>query len=285
MKKKVLMLLLALFALAVLFSAAGLVASAGLRTTRYTEAFDSAQGDVNIVFLSDVHCRSFGRDQSRLLSLVREQEPDLIAVTGDLISRGSSDAQVEKACDFLAALAQIAPTYFSIGNHETNYIAEHGDAVLDRFRASGAIVLECAYEDLEIRGTRFRLGGMSELAYYGGDGKYDPKVEPFLTEYCATELPKVMLSHRPEAFCFKYACQDWDVDLILSGHTHGGLIRLPFIGGVIAPIQGFFPDVYYGEYQLYDSTMIVTSGLAGYEFFPRMFNPPEICVVTLCAKG
>lgn len=277
-------MLLLLAALA-LFAAAGFAASAGLRTVRYREEFPSVEGNVNIVFLSDVHCRSFGKNQQRLLALVEAAGPDLIAVTGDLISRGSTDAQVEKACDFLTALTQIAPTYFSIGNHENDYIAEHGDGVLERFRETGAVVLECSYEDLEIHGTRFRLGGMSELAYYGGDGKYDPKAEPFLMDYCATDLPKVMLSHRPEAFCFKYACEDWDVDLILSGHTHGGLIRLPFIGGVIAPIQGFFPDVYYGRYRFYDSTMIVTSGLAGYEGIPRMFNPPEICVVTLCAKG
>lgn len=262
----------------------GIMCSIKLEVTPYTFEMKEAENDVKIALISDLHCKEYGKNNIKLVELIEGQQPDLIAVIGDMINKDSNSADVEDMCEFLSELTEIAPTYFSIGNHEASYIAEHGENVLDRIRDCGVTVLECEYEDLTVNGTQFRFGGMSELAYYGGDGKYDPKAEPFLTDYCATDLPKVMLSHRPEAFGFKYALQDWDVDLVLSGHTHGGLVRLPIVGGLFAPIQGMFPYFCYGEYTEYGSEIIITSGLAGYEGFPRMFNPPEICVVTLTAQ-
>lgn len=272
-------------AAAVLLAIIGILYSQKLTVAEYTEPLDGVAGDVKIVFLSDLHGREFGSGNSKLQELIKAQKPDVIAVTGDLINRDADDEEIEKMCAFLKTLPEIAPTYFTIGNHETDFIAENGDDVLNMIRAAGVTVLDCEYEDLTVNGTTFRLGGMSQLAYKGGDGKYDPEAEVFLADYCDTELPKVMLSHRPEAFAFRYACDEWNLDLIFSGHTHGGLVRLPVIGGLVAPIQGLFPKYYYGEYELYDSKMIITSGLAGYYWAPRMFNPPEICVVTLTAKG
>ncbi len=77
----------------------------------------------------------------------------------------------------------------------------------------------------------------------------------------------------------------WNIDLILSGHTHGGLIRLPFVGGLYAPIQGFFPKVCYGEYKFNNNRMLITSGLAGYGIIPRINNPPEIAVIDLVPEN
>ena len=283
--KMLLKIIIILAVLAVIAATIGIACSQKLTAAEYTEPLEGVAGSVKIVFLSDLHGREFGDGNCELTELIKEQKPDIIAVVGDLINRDSGDEEIEKMCAFLEKLPEIAPTYFSIGNHEADYISESGDDVLNMIRAADVTVLDCEYEELTINGTTFRLGGMSQLAYYGGDGKYDPEAEAFLTDYCDTELPKVMLSHRPEAFCFKYACRDWDVDLIFSGHTHGGLVRLPVIGGLVAPIQGLFPDFYYGEYSEYNSKIIITSGLAGYYWAPRMYNPPEICVVTITAKG
>lgn len=272
-----------------LFLGVGILCSLRLKVTEYEVPVSGAQGDVRIVFFSDLHCHAhhlrFGEDYEKLVRTVEAQEPDLIVIPGDLINRSSSEIDDKAAGRLIRALTQIAPVYFSYGNHEQDYLADGWSMLPNVVEAYGGHILECAYEDMCINGTRFRLGGMSELAYYGGNGKYDPDAEAFLTDYCDTDIPKVMLSHRPEAFCFKHACYDWDVDLILSGHTHGGMLRLPFIGGVVAPIQGLFPKVDYGEYTFYDTKMIVTSGLAGYEGIPRIYNPSEICVVTLTAKG
>ena len=283
--KTLLIFVACIAAITVIVSVIGILFSQSLAVEKYIEPFDGIQCDVKIVFLSDLHGKEFDENNTKVAELIKAQKPDIIAVVGDLIDRNSDAEDVEKMCSFMSTLPSIAPTYFTIGNHETSYMTENGDNILDKIRDSGVTVLECEYEDLTVNGTTFRFGGMSELAYYGGDGKYDPKAEPFLKEYCDTDLPKIMLSHRPEAFGFRYACKSWDFDLVLSGHTHGGLVRLPKIGGLFAPIQGVFPKFYYGEYQFYDSKMIITSGLAGYEGFPRMFNPPEIAVVTLTAKG
>lgn len=285
MLKMIIIIIACLAVLAIIAAVIGAMCSQNLTVAEYTEPLDGVSYKVKIVFLADLHGREFGDGNCELVELVKAQKPDIIAVVGDLIKRNSDDEEIDEMCEFLKTLPGIAPTYFTIGNHETDYIAENGDAILERIRTVGVTVLDCEYEELTINGTSFRLGGMSQLAYYGGDGKYDPQAEPFLTEYCDTELPKVMLSHRPEAFAFRQACDDWNVDLILSGHTHGGLVRLPIIGGLIAPIQGLFPDFYYGEYTEHNSKIIITSGLAGYYWAPRMYNPPEICVVTLTAKG
>lgn len=270
---------------AVVVAVWGILSSIKIETEEYVQEYEAVNGDVKIAALSDLHCRVFGEDNKELIALLEEQQPDIIVLAGDMINRDSNEKNIKKVCEFISQLPCIAPTYFSLGNHESDYIDENGDSFLNKVREAGATVLECEYEDLTVNGTTFRLGGMSELAYKDGSGKYDSLAEKFLTDYCSTDLPKIMISHRPEAFCFKFACKEWDVDLILSGHTHGGLIRLPVIGGVIAPIQGWFPDVYYGEYEFYGTRMIVTSGLAGYYWAPRMFNPPEICVITLTGKG
>ena len=257
--KMILKVIVIIIVAVIVAAAIGILCSQKLTVAEYTEVLDGVDGEVKIVFLSDLHGREFGDGNSKLIDLIKAQNPDMIAIVGDLINRNSDAEEIESMFVFVRQLPSIAPTYFTIGNHENDYFSHHDDGLLDDVREAGITVLECDYEDLTVNGTTFRLGGMSELAYYGGDGKYDPKAEPFLTEYCDTDLPKVMLSHRPEAFGFKYALQDWDVDLILSGHTHGGLVRLPIAGGLVAPIQGFLPYFSCDEYQEYDSRIIISS--------------------------
>lgn len=261
----------------------GIAVSLPLRTTGYTVELDGIQQDITIVFLSDLHSDGYGsaNSSSSLLKKVRGRNPDLIALVGDMFSRTSTEEEIADVAALAAALTEIAPVYYSFGNHEQEYISVNGDAVLEQFRQSGVTILNDEFLDLEIKGTAIRLGGMDRMAYTGGNGKYDPEARAFLNEYCASELPKIMLSHRPEFFAFMDACKTWDIDLILSGHTHGGLVRLPFIGGLYAPIQGWLPKTDYGEYIFFGTRMIVTSGLAGYGRLPRIFNPPEICAVTI----
>lgn len=279
--KKIILLLLALLAAMACFLFIGILYSRQLKVTRREVPLSGITQDVRLVLLSDLHETQFGEENSKLLELVRQQVPDLILLAGDVTSRDSSDEEIEQTCQLMSKLVEIAPVYHSLGNHETGYLSQNGDQLLERFAATGAILLEDQYVDLHIGETAFRLGGMSELAYRDGSNQFWPGVEEFLTVFCDTDLPTVLLSHRPEAFCFKNACSEWSVDLILSGHTHGGLVRLPFIGGVIAPIQGWSPKVDYGEYTFYNSKMIVTSGLAGYHSLPRVFNKPEVCLITL----
>ena len=274
------------FAFAViLFLTLGILCSLRLKVTEYEVPISGVQGEVRIVFLSDLHCRAhhlrFGKDYERIVCTVEAQEPDLIVIPGDLINRNSTEIDDKAAGRLIRDLTRIAPVYFSYGNHEREYLADGWSMLTNVVEAYGGHILECAYEDMCINGTRFRLGGMSERAYKGGDGKFDPTAEAFLTEFCDTPIPKVLLSHRPEAIFFNYGCSEWDVDLVLSGHTHGGMLRLPFVGGLVAPNQGLFPNVDRGEYEFFGTKMLVTSGIAGYNGIPRIYNPSEICVVTL----
>lgn len=259
----------------------GILVSLPLQVTKYTVKLDGVSEDIIIVLLSDLHAEEHGKSNSTLLTKVQEQQPDLIALVGDMFSRTSSESEIAEVVSFTETLTKISPVYYSLGNHEQDYISVNGDAVLTQFTNAGVTVLDDEYLDLEVNGTIIRLGGMDRMAYTGGNGKYDPEARTFLTEYCAVDFPKVLLSHRPEFFSFKEACKSWDVDLILSGHTHGGLVRLPFVGGLYAPIQEWFPNTDYGEYTFFGTRMIVTSGLSGYHGLPRVFNPPEICVVTI----
>lgn len=263
----------------------GIRASRSLTVTRYTVPLPGLEGEVSTVLLSDLHEEQFGGENGELVRLVAEQQPRLILLAGDLVSRDHTEEELERALSLIHDLAELAPVYLSWGNHETDYMAEHGDGLTARFEQAGAVVLEGEYADLTVDGVSFRLGGMSQLAYRDGSDEFFPGAEEFLTDFCSTHLPTVLLSHRPEAFSFKNACSWWPVDLILSGHTHGGLVRLPLIGGLYAPIQGLFPKTVYGEYTFFQSKMIVTSGLAGYGGIPRVFNPPEVCVVTLVPEN
>ena len=100
-----------------------------------------------------------------------------------------------------------------------------------------------------------------------------------MTQMQASGLPTVVLSHRPDTIIFDNACEDWDIDLFLSGHTHGGLIRLPLIGGLYAPKQGLFPKYDRGYFPIGKTRLLISGGFAGYGPFPRVFNRPEISVV------
>lgn len=259
----------------------GIVQSRSLQVTAYTAALEGLSGDIRLVLLSDLHAKEYGENNTELLELVRQQEPDLICLVGDMFDRDSTQAEIEQVAQFADALSKIAPTYYSFGNHEESYLEKNGGILPACFAQTGVTILNGDYLDLTINGSTIRLGGLDRYAYRNGANEFDPDAERFLREFCDTDLPTVLLSHRPEFFSFKSACAEWDVDLILSGHTHGGLVRLPLIGGLYAPIQGWLPKVSYGEYTFFNSRMIVTSGLSGYDNLPRVFNPPEICVITL----
>lgn len=192
----------------------------------------------------------------------------------------STKNEIDEVCSFIKDLTKIAPVYYSLGNHEEQYISTNGDEVLQQIESASAILLNDTYIDVDVHGQSLRLGGMIKLAYLAVE-KEEDEANIFLDNFCNTDRLKIMLNHRPEGFYFGDACQVWSVDFILSGHTHGGLIRLPFIGGLYAPIQGAFPEVYYGEYKFENNLMVITSGLAGHGMIPRINNPPEIVVIDL----
>ena len=110
----------------------------------------------------------------------------------------------------------------------------------------------------------------------------EPEVYQYLCDFQDTDLLKIMLAHRPESFILGQASETWNVDLVISGHVHGGQVVLPFVGGLFASDQGFFPDYVHGLYEKNRVDILISSGLgSGLTWVPRFNNPPEVVVLTL----
>lgn len=253
-------------------------------TVTYTVALQNLSSPLRLVLLSDLHDKSFGRENSRLIAKVQEQSPDAIFLDGDMIDRSADSADVQKLLRLIERLCEIAPVYFAPGNHELEYMQTDA-ALLTHIAEVGAVVVNDSYVDVTIDDQPLRIGGTMGHAFYFGRSEEEFSASPeyqFLKSFEDTDVPKICLAHMPDTFIFNGAYDLWDVDLVLSGHTHGGLIRLPFIGGLYAPMQGWFPEYDRGHYRLGEHMqMVVTSGLAGHGMIPRINNPPEIVVIDL----
>ena len=273
-------LLAALFAFEVWYSSDWLV------MRRYDFTSPKLTQPVTAVVLSDLHDHAFGAGNRRLIQAVADEQPDVILMLGDMLSRDTADTPV--VIDLTAALAQIAPVYYALGNHENDYIRLNGRGILEKLEAASARVLNLDYVDAEIGGQIIRIGGMYDYAFAMDatnstrKERMDPRIYDFLTEFQDTERLTLMLSHRPESFVLGEASVTWTIDLTLHGHAHGGQVVLPFVGGLWAGDQGFFPSYVHGMYEKDLLNILVTSGLGmNRKAVPRLNNPPEAVVLSL----
>lgn len=256
------------------------VCSVSLKATYYNLHVGGIKSELKTVSISDLHGKEFGKDNERLIQLIAAEKPDVILADGDIISRDADEKDVQQFIRLLGELIKIAPVYYSTGNHEIDFMKEHGEDLLNRIAETGAVVLYDNYVETEIAGNAIRIGGTSgHYRDLNWKEQLDYKMQE---EIGSTDVPAIVMMHLPENMIKDSARERWDADLYVSGHTHGGIVRLPFIGGVVAPTQGFFPEYDYGQY-LIDGrlNLIITSGLSGYGWVPRVFNKPEICVITL----
>jgi len=226
-------------------------------------AFDG----LRIAQISDLHNTEFGPENGRLLELLRGAEPDIIVITGDMIDSRNTD--VEVALAFAQRAVQIAPCYFVSGNHESRVPewAELRRGLLD----AGVTVLDGEFVPLERDGSQLLLAGVSSPDF-GGDFVGD------LERATAGEGYTILLSHHPE-WMERYA--ECGADLVFSGHAHGGQVRLPFVGGLIAPNQGFFPKYDAGAFREGKTVMLVSRGLGNSIIPLRINDRPEILVAVL----
>lgn len=232
-----------------------------------------------IAHISDLHNTEIGRNYEKLLQILRDAEPDMIAITGDLIDSRRTDTEI--ALQFVREAVKIAPCYYVTGNHEAR-VTQYVDLKKSMIDA-GVTVLEDTQTDIALNGQSITLIGVNdpsfETDYLLGDAEelMCTKLKTLHTEEGFT----VLLSHRPELFD-TYA--ENGIDLALSGHAHGGQFRLPFIGGLVAPNQGIFPKYDAGHYQKETTNMIVSRGI-GNSLFPFRFNNrPEVILVELRAQ-
>lgn len=221
-----------------------------------------------IAQVSDLHNAEFGEGNGRLLELLSDTEPDIIVITGDLIDSRSTD--VEVALAFAEAAVEIAPCYYVSGNHESR--VPEWETLRSGLAEAGVTVLEDEKLVLERSGDAVTLVGMSDPDFRM------PFADDLRTLMSGEEGYTILLSHRPESFGLYVHC---GADLVFSGHAHGGQVRLPFIGGLVAPHQGFFPEYDSGLYQQDDTSMLVSRGLGNSIIPLRINNRPEIIVAIL----
>lgn len=226
-----------------------------------------------IAQVSDLHNASFGAGNEKLLELLRSAEPDIIAVTGDLIDSRHTD--VDTAVSFVEAASEIAPVYYVTGNHESRL---DFDEIEPQLTAAGAVVLRNASEYIERGTARIQIAGIDDPSFLGSSGSADARAEAELEGVVDADAYTVLLAHRPELID-TYAAAG--AELILSGHAHGGQVRLPLIGGLYAPGQGFLPKYDAGVFESGGSTMVVSRGLGASVIPLRVNNRPELVLITL----
>lgn len=228
-----------------------------------------------ILQLSDLHSKEFGKHQKNLVTRITSEAPDIIVITGDLID--SSHYMEETCINLCEQIIQIAPVYFVAGNHEA--WSNQFDGFEKRLISVGVRVLRNESERIEIDGEFITVIGMDDPDFQETISWADAFES--VTTRTETEFT-ILLSHRPERMSWY---TDKAIDLVFSGHAHGGQIRLPFIGGVIAPDQGWFPLYSGGLYQSGQTTMLVSRGLGNSIIPQRLFNLPELVVVNLVSSN
>ena len=283
-KRKWPIVLAVLAAAAAIYIYTSLWISTNLLTVRQFEADFGTGSEVRAVVISDLHNHSFGGGNHELAEKIRGLEPDLILMDGDMLNAESADARVP--LKLIGQLQDTAPVYYALGNHELEYMAAGHPELEEELEAAGAVVLDKEYTDIEINGMQIRLGGMYDYAF-GLNGNNDALAAPedtltFLQDFQDTDRIKVMLSHRPDSFIFGDASKVWDVDLVISGHNHGGQVVIPFLGGLFGGDQGWFPEYVHGMNEKDGIRIFETAGLGSdRQKLPRFNNPPEIAVLTI----
>lgn len=256
----------------------------GLEVTNYVLSSPKLTAPIRVVQLADLHNSEFGESNERLVRMVKKQNPDLILMTGDMLN-GRED-ETEIAVNLVRRLTGVAPVYFSYGNHEVTHERTFARDLTALFEEAGATVLDRTYKDVTVNGQTIRLGGiygycLPEKYYYSGEAK---RWEcEYLKEFQDTESYTLLLAHLPTCWIRNDNLDIWKIDCVFSGHEHGGQIRLPLIGGLYAPDQGFFPGRSSGIYASQDGkrAMVLSRGLGSGVGVPRFNNVPEIVVVDI----
>lgn len=244
----------------------------------------AAFNNFKIVQISDLHDNFFDRDNHSLLNAVKSEKPDIIVITGDFVDKNSTD--ISSLLKFAKTLSSIAPCYFITGNHEAEFTQRMPyNELLRKLNDNGIITLDDDVKQIVRGDQHINIAGLSDPLFQEiNNEEYMKPADYYAENYRKLDTTgwTVLLAHRPYEF---ETFASLKANLVLSGHEHGGQIRIPFLGGVFAPGEGFFPKYDSGVYRKNDTTMVVSRGLGNSVAPIRINNTPELTVIELSCGG
>jgi predicted MPP superfamily phosphohydrolase len=252
---------------------------------------------LSFIVLADIHNKSFGKNNHRLLKKVLEEKPDFVIIAGDLITK-RKPCLPGSAYNLIKDLSELYPVYYALGNHEQSFedmaysnnessykkhisLYESWTIFKEKLNQLGVYLLDNKSIMIHYNDSKLTISGFSIASGFYNRGKPLKLSQDDIINSIGKrnrEGYQIMIAHNPEYF-MDYV--QWGADLILSGHVHGGLVRLPFIGGIISPQVKLFPKYDGGQYSKNNQHMIVSRGLGSHSFMPRFLNPPELIVIKL----
>ena len=248
-----------------------------LQTTKYTiknAKLPSEFDGYTIAQISDFHSTNSNRLRKSTIEGIKNQKVDMIVITGDFVDERHDN--LSDSLDFAKELTSIAPTFFILGNHEV-YL-DNSDEFITKLKEVGVTVLQNETHIVSLNGACINLVGITDPAS-NKDKKIEENIVQFLEDASYDDSNyTILLSHRPEV-CHLY--ENANIDLTISGHAHGGQVRIPFVGGVISPGEGFWPKYTEGVHKINDMHLVISRGIGSSSFPFRINNRPELVFIEL----
>lgn len=289
-RHKVFSVLLCILSALIIFFVVNIIVSNCILTyNEYTVETEKIKGQTTFVAISDSEGRVFGENNSRLAEKVKDANPEFVMILGDMVDNDNGDySGVVALCK---TLAKDYPVYYALGNHELSFRESQKGKYLENLKnainSTGATLLVNEMTDFKTEdGDKITIAGLKQFPffeYYAPD--YDNEENKLFQKYLSQEDDShysILMCHCPETYMWGF--DEYNIDLMVSGHTHGGLFRIPFVGGVYAPEQGFMPKYTKGYYSNGNANMLISAGLNNSQNIPRLFNPLDVTVVTLKGK-
>lgn len=270
-------------------ASAGSVSDEGVSAGSVSGGQNGAVREHRLVFLSDLHNQVYGKGNARLLRAVRKEKPEVILIGGDMLV-GKAGQSCRAAADFVKELARFCPVYYANGNHEQRMKEEpecYGKNYFkykEELESAGIHFLENESAEIRLGEWPVRITGLEiPLSCYGRLGRRElteRQVEERIGK-CPSSVYEILLAHNPS---YMKTYFNWGADLVLSGHFHGGVVRIPGIAGVISPGFRIFPRYSGGIYREGTQTAVVSKGLGSHTIPVRLFNPAEVIVLKTCEQ-
>ena len=247
---------------------------------RLTVHTGKLENPVRVAVLTDLHLHEYGPDNTDLVNAVRSEQPDLIAVVGDMVIK--KNPEYESIITLCRQLVEIAPVYFVCGNHEYDNITKLKSPILEDLRAIGVQVLDSEWRTITVNGNKIDIGGITR-----GAKKYNWMDQMMMNSFMDSPNFRLLLVHDPGFFDPGITTNPdrsfigKEIDAAICGHRHGGQVQIPFVGGLYHPDTGFFPSLTFGDNRVGKTHVIVSRGLSDHSVAPRLNDPYELLIVTL----